>query len=143
MYDALEVSQYIINYCREKKYCMSNLKLQKVLYYVQAEFLVVTNKPCFKDKIEAWMFGPVVKSVYRNYRVYAGGNIAVGNSKQRHHIKNRDMELIQGIVDECDQYSNSSLMQIIFKQSPYRDVYQKYFHNTISNKTLKDFFEEE
>ena len=65
------------------------------------------------------------------------------NSKQRHHIKKRDMELIQGIVDECDQYSNSSLMQIIFKQSPYRDVYQKYFHNTISNKTLKDFFEEE
>lgn len=55
MYDALEVSQYIIDYCREKKYCMSNLKLQKVLYYVQAEFLVVTNKPCFKDKIEAWM----------------------------------------------------------------------------------------
>lgn len=59
------------------------------------------------------------------------------------YIKKRDMELIQGIVDECDQYSNSSLMQIIFKQSPYRDVYQKYFHNTISNKTLKDFFEEE
>ena len=53
------------------------------------------------------------------------------------------MKLIQGIVDECDQYSNSSLMQIIFKQSPYRNVYQKYFHNTISNKTLKDFFEEE
>ena len=73
----------------------------------------------------------------------AGGNIAVGNSKQRHHIKKRYMELIQGIVDECDQYSNSSLMQIIFKQSPYRDVYQKYFHNTISNKTLKDFFKEE
>ena len=44
MYDALEVSQYIIDYCREKKYCMSNLKLQKVLYYVQAEFLVVTKE---------------------------------------------------------------------------------------------------
>lgn len=58
-------------------------------------------------------------------------------------IKRQDMKLIQGIVDECDQYSNSSLMQIIFKQSPYRNVYQKYFHNTISNKTLKDFFEEE
>ena len=53
------------------------------------------------------------------------------------------MKLIQGIVDECDQYSNSSLMQIIFKQSPYRNVYQKYFHNTISNNALKDFFEEE
>ena len=143
IYDVLEVSQYIIDYCREKKYYMSNLKLQKVLYYVQAEFLVTTNNPCFKDKIEAWMFGPVVESVYRNYRVYAGGNIAVGNSKQRHHIKRQDMKLIQGIVDECDQYSNSSLMQIIFKQSPYRNVYQKYFHNTISNKTLKDFFEEE
>ena len=143
MYDALEVSQYIIDYCREKKYYMSNLKLQKVLYYVQAEFLVTTNNPCFKDKIEAWMFGPVVESVYRHYRVYAGGNIAVGNSKQRHHIKRQDMKLIQGIVDECDQYSNSSLMQIIFKQSPYRNVYQKYFHNTISNNALKDFFEEE
>ncbi len=140
MYDALEVSQCILDYCREKNYCMSNLKLQKILYYIQAEFLVVTNSPCFRDKIEAWSFGTVVESVYRNYRVYAGGNIAVGNPQCKCDIIKHDKKLIQGIVDECDQYSNSSLMQIIFKQSPYRNVYRKYFHNVIPNKVLKDFF---
>ena len=38
MYDVLEVSKYIINYSNEKQYGISNLKLQKILYLVQAFF---------------------------------------------------------------------------------------------------------
>jgi len=43
---------------------LTNLKLQKLLYFAQLEHLKKTGRPLFEDKIEAWQYGPVVKSVY-------------------------------------------------------------------------------
>ena len=64
MYSVLDVAKYVIFYSNEKKYDISNLKLQKILYFIQAEFLVSENEPCFYEEIEAWNFGPVVPEVY-------------------------------------------------------------------------------
>lgn len=43
---------------------LTNLKLQKILYFAQVEFLKETNKPLFDEPIEAWQYGPVVRNVY-------------------------------------------------------------------------------
>ena len=59
----LDVSRYIINYCNENYYLISNLKLQKILYFVQAFFLEAKNEECFREEIEAWDFGPVIPEV--------------------------------------------------------------------------------
>ena len=65
MYAALDIARYIIKYCKDNGYSISNLKLQKLLYFVQAQFLVTYNgRPAFEEKIEAWDFGPVVPEVY-------------------------------------------------------------------------------
>ena len=42
---------------------MTNMKLQKMLYYQQGFHLAYFDTPLFDDEIEAWMYGPVVKSV--------------------------------------------------------------------------------
>ena len=39
---------------------MSNLKLQKLVYYAQGFALVLLEKPLFPERIEAWIHGPVV-----------------------------------------------------------------------------------
>ena len=43
---------------------MSNMKLQKMLYYQQGFHLAYFNTPLFEENIEAWMYGPVVPCVY-------------------------------------------------------------------------------
>lgn len=43
-YDVLEVCRHVINYSNEKEYGISNLKLQKVLYFIQAYFLIDKTK---------------------------------------------------------------------------------------------------
>lgn len=40
VYSVLDVSRHIINYSEEKDYGVSNLKLQKLLYFVQAYFML-------------------------------------------------------------------------------------------------------
>ena len=44
------------------------MKLQKLLYYCQAWALVWDDKPLFKEKIEAWISGPVVRTLYNTHR---------------------------------------------------------------------------
>ena len=46
---------------------MSNLKLQKMLYYEQGFHLAKFNTPLFDEEIEAWMYGPVVPAVYNHF----------------------------------------------------------------------------
>ena len=45
MYSALDVARYIIWYCKKQGYSISNLKLPKILYFVQANFLVSIGRP--------------------------------------------------------------------------------------------------
>ncbi len=66
MYSALNIARYIIDKCTREKYPISNLQLQKILYYIQREFLQ-QGIQAFPEEIEAWQFGPVVPEVYRQY----------------------------------------------------------------------------
>ena len=70
IYQALDVGHYVINCCRKNQYLISNLKLQKVLYFIQATFLIKTGNACFNDKIEAWDFGPVIPNIYIHEKLF-------------------------------------------------------------------------
>lgn len=141
MYNALDVAKYVIGYCRENGYSVSNLKLQKILYFIQAEFLISNGNPCFVDQIEAWDFGPVVPSVYHEYKEFGSSNIVnFVDSGRPARITNRDAALIDGIIDECSGYSASALVEITHNQRPWVDAYQKYYNNPISNDSIEEYF---
>lgn len=69
-YDALEISRYIINYINSHGSEVSNFKLQKILYYVQAAFLIEKGRPCFYNDIVNWQHGPVIPDVYFSFDSY-------------------------------------------------------------------------
>lgn len=143
MYSALLIAKYIIRRCAERGNSISNLKLQKILYFVQAEFLVDLGTCCFPDTIEAWDFGPVVPVVYRAYRIYGSANIPAETSSGLRSIRREDMDRINGIVDECCEYSASQLVEITHNQSPWRDAYHgRGVNNEITPDSIKAFFTE-
>ena len=75
MYSAETIAEYVIHYCDKKGKIMTNLKLQKILYFIQVNFLVTIDNPCFKEDIFAWGFGPVIPEVYRKYKAYGSTHI--------------------------------------------------------------------
>jgi len=64
MYEARELAKSIVSKCIADNCPISNLQLQKILYYIQREFLQSNRGPAFNNVIEAWQFGPVVPDVY-------------------------------------------------------------------------------
>jgi uncharacterized phage-associated protein len=53
----------------------SHLKLQKLLYFAYAEFLLRTGEKLFKEPILAFKYGPVVQSVFQKYKVHGSSVI--------------------------------------------------------------------
>lgn len=70
-----DVARYIIWFAHEHGSSITNLKLQKLLYYAQGWHLAIYDKPLFSDRIEAWVYGPVVPDIYSKYQKYSYRNI--------------------------------------------------------------------
>lgn len=68
MATAATVARYIVRFFQEAGDPISNLKLQKLLYYCQGWHLAVRGSPLFQDRLEAWVHGPVQPSVYGAYK---------------------------------------------------------------------------
>ena len=138
MYSANLIAKYIIKQCSECKKPISNLKLQKILYFVQAEFLVTTHKPCFEEKIEAWDFGPVVPLVYNKYKIFGGAIIPYIKTTSIFPFSKKEKELIDGIIEQCIKYSASELT-ILSLQKPWEEA-SKQSIKTISTASIMDYY---
>ncbi|HEX4332110.1 MAG TPA: type II toxin-antitoxin system antitoxin SocA domain-containing protein [Usitatibacter sp.] len=68
MATASTVARYIVGFFQEVGDPVTNLKLQKLLYYVQGWHLAVFGAPAFGDRLEAWVHGPVQPGVYGEYK---------------------------------------------------------------------------
>lgn len=67
---ALDVASYFIELANKTpENDLTNLKLQKLLYYVQGKYIAQNDAPIFEDKVEAWKYGPVVADVYHTFKV--------------------------------------------------------------------------
>ena len=145
MYNAVDIARYVIERCSRQNKTISNLKLQKILYFIQAEFLIAKHQPCFAEKIQAWDFGPVVPEVYYTYRMYGGANIpCIGKSGVSRLISARDREILNGIIDEGMQYSASALVDITHSQSPWIEAYNRPgYNNEITTDSIKRYFGED
>lgn len=142
MYDALLIARYVIMRCNNLNVTISNLKLQKILYFIQAEFLVVKQDVCFPNKIEAWEFGPVVPDVYHKYKIFGSASIHYVGSNSFAGISSDDRALIDGIIDECAGYSASTLVEITHNQTPWKDAFRPRCNCVITPQSIHDYFSE-
>lgn len=69
MYKAIDIAKYIINKCIDDDCPISNLQLQKILYFIQRYYLQIDDQ-LFDDDFEAWQFGPVIPAVYYKFCGY-------------------------------------------------------------------------
>lgn len=140
MYSALEIARFVIEYCRKNDLLMSNLKLQKVLYFIQAEFLVRNGEPCFFERIEAWPFGPVVSNVYHEYKTFGSSNI-YSNLSNFYDIAEEDRNIIKDIVKACNRFSATQLVELTHNQAPWKNAYNN-GNRIITNDSILEYFGE-
>lgn len=97
VYEALDIAKFIVNKCTVEKHPITNLQLQKTLYFLQKKHLVEFGSCLFDDDIQAWQFGPVVPEVYYQFCGFGSGAITM---KYVINLESKDIDLINPIVED-------------------------------------------
>lgn len=71
-YRAIDIANFIIDTCTRMGTPVSNLRLQKLLYFAWVDYYDETKLYLFEDNMQAWQLGPVVPEVYYEYCAYGG-----------------------------------------------------------------------
>lgn len=156
-YSALDISRYIINYCNDHGWEITNLKLQKLLYYVQAYFLISKHMPCFWDDIKCKRSGPYVSYVDMMFFGYAVSNIERQKLVKKIHYDHDAGRFIlaeEMFVDDFLDPKDKSKIQDVLNSLAFRDAWflveraneedpilnAKIFKRDISTDDMKNFF---
>lgn len=62
-----KIADYFIWLCQQTGDLMTNLRLQKLVYYAQAWHLALKNDPLFEEDFQAWIHGPVEPTLYARF----------------------------------------------------------------------------
>lgn len=63
-----KVSDFLLLESRERGELLTNLKLQKLLFYADAWSMVLRNEELFDERFQAWIHGPVLVSQYHRFK---------------------------------------------------------------------------
>lgn len=77
-HSAMEIAKYAVNRRYRKDEPISNLQLQKILYFLQIIYASDNDALLFADQFEAWPYGPVIRDVYVEFSDCGGFPIKRG-----------------------------------------------------------------
>ena len=145
--DVKELAIGIISYCNNNNIRISNLKLQKILYYIQGYAIKETHEPAFVAEIHNWQYGPVVEEVYFEYNQFRGEDIVLKDYDRRDGFfkrKNAINDIVLKVLNNCKNKSAFELVEMTHKEDPWKntrqneviklDIISEYFSN---NNPLK------
>ncbi|MEH1806384.1 Panacea domain-containing protein [Nostoc sp.] len=116
MLSCFNVADYFIWLANETGSFISNLKLQKLVYYAQAWHLALNDTPLFPEDFQAWIHGPVIPALYQKYRLFGWQPILEDVNPE---LPQEVQEFLDEVAQEyfaCDGYE---LEQMTHAETPW------------------------
>lgn len=104
-YDALDIAKYIIRWCDKNELRITNLQLQKILFFIQKESIRKRGYGIFSNRIEAWQYGPVVPDVFYQFAGFGAMKLVLyedlfSDISPKDIIDDKSKEIIEEILRE-------------------------------------------
>lgn len=118
---------------------VSNLKLQKLVYYAQGFHLAMFNEPLFNENIVAWEHGPVVEELYHEYKHFGGGAIPQPENFDSAKFSTKQKDLINEVNEVYGQFSAWKLRNMTHSERPWVETKK---NQVIPTELMKEFFKD-
>jgi len=117
---------------------ITNLKLQKLIYYAQGFHLALFDKPLFSEKIYAWKHGPVVPELYYKYKEYGKSSLPLPNDFDLEELDKEKFDLIEEVYSVFGQYTAWKLREMTHEEPPWKNHEPE--SGVIPESELKEYF---
>lgn len=140
MKSCFDVADLFLSWANRDGDLISNLKMQKLLYYAQAWHLVHFDKPIFDELIEAWEFGPVIPIAYKVFKKFGSGPIEYKTEgAESEKFSKKQIELLETCYDSFIKFSAHELVNMTHFESPWKNAYENNA-SEIDYKAMKDYY---
>lgn len=134
---ANKIADYFLKLSDEEE-AISNLKLQKLLYYAQGFYAALYNGTrLFPDQIRAWAHGPVVPEVYRRFKEHGANGIPRPKDFDLREIDEDTSLLLEEIWRAYGQFSAWRLREMTHQEPPWQKTPQ---NEEITIENLEAYF---
>ena len=134
----VDVANYFIyldcNDIHSKRFRVTPLKLQKLLYYSQAFTLSATKEVLFHEEILAWDYGPVVKKIYYLYKNFGSSPIELEDCDLQNNLDRKQRTIVEGVYNIFKLKTGSEMVKSTHKEDPWKNTYKT--ENEIIDKVL-------
>ncbi|MCM1284139.1 MAG: DUF4065 domain-containing protein [Roseburia sp.] len=131
MYEGIEVAKFVISFCAESETPVSNLQLQKILYFLQVYFIKM-ERYLFQEDFYAWQYGPVIPEIYFMFAGYGASKI---NSRYNTFLEKEDKDIIEPLIQKLIEYSSWELVAMTHREGgPWDRVLKNGGENSIIPK---------
>lgn len=135
-YDPRSIANLLLDMADTRGVALTNLSINKILYFLHAWYLAKFDAPLLDSKIEAWDYGPVIREVYSEFKKYGPGPIL--DRAQRFDIaqlkkvaayddvSTGDFSFIESQFEKYSAYTAGRLVSISHeKGGPWDKVYNE------------------
>jgi uncharacterized phage-associated protein len=143
---SINVAKYFIYQANEVGSFISNLKLQKLVFYSQAWHLALFGEPLFEEDFEAWIHGPVEPNLYREYKRFGSKPIELDVSRDiLKEFSEEKIEFLNEVRDNYLGYDAFELEMMTHREDPWIDARKglsidQESNNIISKEAMKKFY---
>lgn len=141
-----KVADYFIFLSNKDRRCITNLKLQKLVYYAQAWNLVFNNRRLYKDPIEAWIHGPAIYSLWQKYKRFGFREINIKVAKD-FDFSDEVKEVLDKVWEAYGGFDAKYLEKLTHYEKPWQQAREKldrfeYSNAKITAKSMRDYYKQ-
>jgi uncharacterized phage-associated protein len=138
MIDCLNVARYFIVRAYEDgiEAEMTNMKVQKLLYYSQSLHLALYDEPLFDEVIQAWRYGPVCPPAYRFYSEFEAKQLPIPGQELLLQIPDEKKKLLEEIWRYFGGYHAYRLSDMTHVEFPWKKARKGLPSHASSTETI-------
>lgn len=130
---------------------LTNLQLQKLVYFAHGWHLALTGQPLLTDAVKAWDFGPVIPPLYNSLKMY-GNDVVTEPIKRKNPetgeikpVKEEESEFVKKLLLRVWQVyggMHGSQMSYLTHQpgTPWETTWNKQKYSVIQNELIQEHF---
>jgi uncharacterized phage-associated protein len=145
MYSSIAIAEYFLHKAQQDKIPVSNMKLQKLVYIAHGLYLASNDgNPLLEDRVEAWPYGPVIKPLYDEFKMYGNETIPYdpGSNGKEPPFTPEAKDILDLTWDTFKTYEATQLSNWTHNEdSPWTSAIAKE-NKVISDEEMKTYFKQ-